>query len=128
MSRRITQYLDLAIEIAKASPNTKHIHASVLVKGKRILAVGMNTERPISPHSHYTRHAEQDVFRNYRHRLIRAELFLARLTPGRVVSTSEPCETCGPWLLENTKVKRVYFTTEPDAFDWLDLASMRRNN
>jgi tRNA(Arg) A34 adenosine deaminase TadA len=120
---RHDRWLDLAIELARKNPNTRHKHGAVLVQSGRVLAVGLNTERAAF---YPSRHAEWHAVRE--HLDSKADLYVARIMRNGTVAYSEPCAECTKQLTYYTKVRNVYYTDQSIGLDYsiLDLARFRR--
>ncbi len=126
---RHKRFLELATLVARSNPNTKHKHAAILVKGGRILGVGQNTDQAVSASSHATRHAEESAFR-YGKDLYDEPgiLYVAKIS--RVThdpSLSRPCDNCLQFLLEKTRIKKVFWTETALTYKYIDLNKERHN-
>lgn len=121
-SVRHDRWLELAIELARKNPNTRHKHGAVLVQSGRVLAVGLNTERAAF---YPSRHAEWHAVRE--HTTARATLYVARVMRNGAIGYSEPCQECMKMLMVFTNVKQVFFTScDKDTVEALELARYRR--
>jgi tRNA(Arg) A34 adenosine deaminase TadA len=114
---RHDRWMNLAIEVARANPNTRHKHGAILVKAGSVLAVGLNTEREGGFPS---RHAEWHAVRE--HLDDRATLYVARITRGGEIAYSKPCKDCQRTLRLYTKVKEVFYTQCDGSFTYHSLS------
>ena len=128
---RVDRFLSYAVDLAYKSPNVKHRHAAVLVKGGRIVSFGLNTEKPETPNSHKSLHAEEACFARNNETLSQSPctLYVARVRlQGDAVTISEPCRDCKRFLLGKTRVKRVYYTVTEGTHRMINLNSLRGTN
>lgn len=66
----MTRLHALAMDNMKTNPDMKSYHAAALVKGKKVLAYGVNVPRGyVRGKSCLTMHAEQQAILNYYHKL-----------------------------------------------------------
>jgi cytidine deaminase len=124
---RIKRRLQLATEIADSNPTTKQYRlAAVLFKGGVLLKAGQNTEKAAYT-TGYTLHAERAVFRDETLKETAGLLYVSRVRSRGDVSVSRPCEECLGFLVEETKVIRVYFTINSEHHGSINLRALRRS-
>lgn len=90
-------------------------HGAILYAGGRVIQVGVNTLRNTPrlgmPYDAISTHAEIAALSGIRKRdTNRSVLYVARITPGGNVASSEPCDRCKEFLEKFTLVKKVVFT------------------
>jgi deoxycytidylate deaminase len=117
LSRSQRSFLDLATKVAESSDVTRQ-HGAVVVRGGRVLAVGVNRYRSrhtiISDSPEYdpniTTHAEADALSRIADPS-GVTIYVARVDSQGRPRFSRPCENCTK-LLEEAGVKRVIYTTD----------------
>lgn len=114
LSRKQRNWLSMAAKLAETSEVTNQ-HGAVLVKGGRLLALGVNkwrnqallaTEQAYS--EHLTVHAEIDALARVKGAR-GAVLYIARVGKGGEERFSRPCDRCAQALIE-AGVKQVVYT------------------
>lgn len=115
LSNRERSYLNLAIKVA-ASSSMRQRHGAVIVKGGRVLSVGINKFRndPMSTVTERIKtdcsiHAEIDAMSRCDPR--GASVYIARLNNSNNVRYSRPCESCYD-ALRAAKVKKIVWTED----------------
>ena len=96
--------------------NTKIKHFCFVVKGRKILEMGLNSLKthPKSNTAYYTIHAETDVVIKFARRgesLEGKTVVVIRLDADQEPRLSKPCKHCEALLLENN-VKRIFYSTQ----------------
>jgi deoxycytidylate deaminase len=114
LSRKQRSLLDLAVRTAEASDVTQK-HGAVLVKGGRVLSVGMNKWRnrdmilTVNEYSDaLTTHAEQDALSRVKDAR-GAVIYIARVGKAGEERMSRPCEACAKALMD-AGVKQIVYT------------------
>jgi tRNA(Arg) A34 adenosine deaminase TadA len=125
LSVRDKRWLEKATELARLS-TCRQKHGAIIVKGGRIVGVGVNTFRnlPISdfPSDSYTTHAESAALRSVKQYrqvgkightdtdfLVGSKLYVARVNRRNVASLSRPCDGCYSELLK-AGIKEIIYT------------------
>lgn len=131
----LNRFFSKAIEAIHNHPYKKEmnfLHAAVLVKGGRILSIGINQPRQNSyvvrfaPYEHATTHAELHAILQVRNKidLTGAKIYVARLLrEDGSVTMSKPC----PWCQETLKkfgIKRVYYTTYEGGIERMNIKQL----
>lgn len=108
-----------AIENHPYKKEMNYLHAAVLVKGGRILSVGINKPsqnsyvRRFGPYDHVTLHSELDAILQVRKKidLTGCKMYVARLfKKNGEPAISRPCEWCQE-TLKKFGIKKVYYTS-----------------
>jgi len=96
-------------------------HASCIEKGGRIISSGVNIEKPRTPSSSFSTHAEIAALK----RLItfltrqkkegRFEIYVARVNPTGQIAFSRPCDKCLKALKDSGVISQIHYTTD---FGW----------
>lgn len=114
-SRRDKARLNRALKVAEAS-TCRVQHGAVIVKGGRVLAVGVNTHRNhpsvvTEPVADCTVHAEMAALRSLSslESARGATIYVARLGASKTPRLSKPCTRCSG-ALENAGVKKIVYT------------------
>lgn len=103
-----------ALDIAKQSTERKK-HGVVIAKGRRVLAVGVNTNRNIpnnvtNPKLHAAYHAEINALKQVRSMdLSDATLYSARVNALGEAVIAKPCDACWAVIIDRG-LKKVYWT------------------
>lgn len=122
---RHTRYLRLAEKIArKNSDFPTYKHAAVIVRGGRIISIGINKLRPgIAKHPAYAKkahHSELDAVLGIDPDILRGStIYIAGISSrsGNLV-TSKPCECCQQMLRDYNIKTAVYHTGEGTVEFW----------
>lgn len=118
LSKRQRAFLDLATKVAETS-EVRRQHGAVVVRGGRVLAVGVNRWRnrhtvivPVQDEYNLTisYHAEAEALSRVSD-ATGATIYIARIDAQGRPRFSRPCENCAK-LLEAAGVKRVIYTTD----------------
>lgn len=118
LSKSQRSFLDLATKIAETS-EVRRQHGAVVVRGGRVLSVGVNRWRNRNTmtagvteayDSSISTHAEADALSRVSDPM-GATIYIARIDVQGRPRFSRPCENCAK-LLEEAGVKRVIYTTD----------------
>jgi deoxycytidylate deaminase len=128
------KYYRIVYEMVKNHPDTKALcalHGSVLVRGGKILSIGLNDpgrsafSDSYATHACFTRHAELNAIRSVRKKidLTGAVCYNIRVDKWGKVRLSAPCKGCQQLLIDYG-IKKCYFSvsdTEMGCWKILDL-------
>lgn len=111
MSNRDRVHLERAMRLASTS-SERYKHGCVVVKGGRVIGVGVNTYRNhpnnvTNPHIEASVHAEVNAIRGLD--VEGATIYVARVNNAGVPRMSKPCNECRG-ILAYAGVKRVVWT------------------
>jgi deoxycytidylate deaminase len=119
LSRKDQSYLNLALKIAESS-ECVHRHGAVVVKGGRVMAIGVNKWRnrhgtvvKTDTTSDLSVHAEVDALSRVSDAR-GAILYVARVSKRGTPLLSRPCRECYSVIRRNGLKRVVYSYTEPD--------------
>lgn len=123
LSRKQKSFLSLAAKVAE-SGNMSYKHGAVIVKGGRVVSVGINKWR-ISPemaskekeyNPNMTYHAEADAISRVSGDLSGAVIFVARINKKGLWSFSRPCNRCMK-LINSAGIKKIIYTTGRENYE-----------
>ena len=107
--------LERAISLARLS-QMRQKHGAVIVRGGRILGVGINTERNSPavkgiPNGGFSQHAEMNALRGVSREinLKNASIYVARISSGGNIANSRPCRDCQIALSE-AGITKIFYT------------------
>lgn len=113
MANRAKRGMRAAINAAHASNSPNFKVGAAIMRGSKVISVGWNYFRKTHPRSctHLsTVHAEVNVLNGLRREELEGcDIFVARVTPGGIVSIAKPCEGCQE-MLGALPIRRVYYT------------------
>lgn len=107
------RFMELARKLSHTSEH-KFKHGSVVVRGNRVISMGVNTVKTHtkSPHPYKTLHAEASaILQAGLHNLQGADIYVYRETKNGCYAESKPCKFCQE-LIEKVGIRRVWHTTE----------------
>ena len=114
LSRKQRNWLDIAVKLADTSEVTRQ-HGAVLVKGGRVLGLGVNKWRNrdmlatiVEYSEHLTVHAEIDALARVANAR-GAVLYIARIGKGGEERFSRPCDACAKAIMA-AGIKQVVYT------------------
>lgn len=114
LSRKQRERLDLAVRAAEASEVTQHRHGAVVVKGGRVLSIGLNKWRnqgmPTTDeyNPYLTVHAEIDALSRVKDAR-GTTLYIAQVNRQGEEKMSRPCDNCAK-AIQEAGVKAVVYT------------------
>lgn len=114
LSKRDERFLERALELAKLS-TCRQKHGAIIVKGGRVLSVGINANRNDPTHSYpshsLSTHAEAAALKAIRGDECRgSKIYVARLLRNDSSGLSRPCDLC--YLkIRRAGIKEIIYTT-----------------
>lgn len=110
-----------AIKAALLSGAEHHRVGAAIFKGKSLISLGWNSTKthPSSTTRYNAHHAEFDcLMGNYKHDLVGASIFVARITKGGHLGIAKPCPSCEA-VIRAAGIKKVYYTNNAGSVDKL---------
>ena len=129
ISKREQRYIDMAIDIASSSENSKFRHGAVLVKNGKPRSSARNEERHCSfgnrfrerDCGHATLHAELGCILGLDRGVTQGStVFVARVNKLGEARMSKPCTMCQA-ALSHVGVKKVFYTTSHNSVESINL-------
>lgn len=111
--RSIRRGMKWAQKAALLSTAPHHKVGSSIMKGKRVLSVGWNSDKthPASKTRYNAHHAEfACIVGNHKLDLIGCTLYVTRVTPGGRISMAKPCSDCCD-IIRAAGIDKVFYTT-----------------
>jgi deoxycytidylate deaminase len=113
---RHKRWINLCLKLTKKSKMPEHRHASVLVKGGKVLAVGINKNKagmladPVYGPKGW--HSEADCLLSiHKNKVRKAELYVAGITKSGKLVNSKPCPCCQEFI-KKYDLKGVFYHDE----------------
>jgi deoxycytidylate deaminase len=103
-----------AIKAALLSGAEHHRVGAAIFKGKSLVSLGWNSTKthPDSKTRYNAHHAEFDcLMGNYKHDLVGASIFVARITKGGRLGVSKPCSECEV-IIRGVGIKKIYYINQ----------------
>jgi len=106
-----TKFFDLAKKIAKLSNHGHFKLGSVIVRGSKIVSMGINNIKthPKAPHPYFSLHAETAAIISAKQDLSKCEIYVYRETKNGLPVMARPCEYCLPFIQE-VGIKKVHYS------------------
>lgn len=119
--KRHNRYIRFCLKKAKQNDIDNYKHCAVLVKGNRILSVGLNSNKAgclVDPlYDKKGVHAELDALCKLSEDQIKGStLYVAGWSRGNHVVTSKPCPYCQEYL-KKFDIKAVYYSTPTGGYE-----------
>ncbi len=105
------RFFELAKEVSKLSNYHTHKLAAIIVKGNRIISLGVNDQKthPKSDTRFQKLHAELAAIIRSRADLRGASIYVYRETRNGEIGCSFPCSSCYS-AIRSSGIKRIFFT------------------
>jgi dCMP deaminase len=105
------RFFDLAKKVSKLSNHTRHQLGAVIVRGSKVVSVGINNIKthPKSPHPYKSLHCEMSAILLAKQDLTGCEIYVYREVKTGAPAMSRPCVYCMPFI-QDTGITQIHYT------------------
>jgi deoxycytidylate deaminase len=107
----VVKFFDLAKKVSKFSNHNKFKLGCVIVKGSKIVSVGVNNVKthPRSTHPHHSLHSEMAAILLAKQDLCGCEIYVYREIKNGTPALARPCIYCWPFIAE-AGIKKIHYS------------------
>jgi len=105
------KFFDLAKKVSKLSNHKHHKIGSVIVRGNKVISVGINNIKthPRSLHPFFSLHSEMAAILLAKQDLIGCEIYVFRQIKDGTTAIAKPCQYCEQ-MIKEASIKEIHYT------------------